>query len=339
MLVSGPPRPPREQGAVHAGSGDWSPCCPAARLTPVFPTSCLFLGFSVDCGEIARRHVEDLSGKRLNDVVMLRPSPTSSDSERVTHYCLSPSVQKMARRIDLLKDSHIFRAFWAEAAEALHLPREEGEARLRLDLEGAYEALYVPCLEKFCNLYNDLKSGELTLAEVDTIFKVFVNRYNHLSTDLNTMCLLDPRDPKDWVQERVRQISEYHQLQRAADVAKAIREVKDALGLTGDFSLLHVLLILVSCWDFWEGRGPRPASPGTRRGGSGAASGGPSFAFYLMLHTPGACFSLLLTNGVPARGQEGQGRRKGASGALWPLPPGPSHPPGATRRKPASASV
>ncbi|KAM5307769.1 E3 ubiquitin-protein ligase RNF213 isoform 2-T2 [Glossophaga mutica] len=199
----------------------------------------------VDLGEIAHRHLEDLSSKRLNDAVTARPSPTSSDLQWATHYCLSPSVQEMARRVHSLQDSHIFRTFWEQAAEALRLSR--GEERPLVDVEGAYEELYRPCLDRFGLLYEDLKSGQLTLAEVDTIFKVFVNQYGGLTADLNVMCALDPRDPKDWVPERVGQIREYHHLQRAADVAKVIREVKEALGLTGDFDVLHVLLRLTDC--------------------------------------------------------------------------------------------
>ncbi|KAF6091974.1 hypothetical protein HJG60_000149 [Phyllostomus discolor] len=197
----------------------------------------------VDFGEIANRHLENLSGKRLNDVVVPRSSPTSSDLEPVTHYCLSPSVRDMAQRIDSLKDSHIFRTFWEEAAKALRLLRQE-EARPLVDLEDVYEELYGPCLDKFWKLYEDLKSGELTLAEVDTIFEVFVNRYSSLTPDLLTMCALDPKDPQGWVPERVGQIKEYHHLQRAADVAKVIQEVKEVLGLTGDFGALHILLTL-----------------------------------------------------------------------------------------------
>ncbi|XP_053516781.1 E3 ubiquitin-protein ligase RNF213 [Artibeus jamaicensis] len=201
----------------------------------------------VDFGEIARRHSEDLSGKRLNGVVMMRPSPTSSGLMWVTHYCLSPSVQEMAQRVDLLKDSHIFRTLWEEAAEALHLvpeEEEEEEARPSVDIEDVYEELYRPCLDKFCKLYEDLKSGELTLAEVDTVFKVFVDRSSSLAADLSIMCALDPEAPRDWVPRCVKQIREYQRLQRAGDVARVIQEVRAALGLTGDFEVLDILLRL-----------------------------------------------------------------------------------------------
>lgn len=226
--------------------------------------------------------MEDLGRKRLNDAVTVTPSPTSSDMKWVTHYGLSPNVREMAQRVDALKDSHIFRTFWEGAAEALSPLREEGAQPL-VDVEDAYKVLYLPCLDKFHELYEDLKSGELTLVHVDTIFKVFVNRYRILTTDLNTMCTLDPRDPKDWVPERVGQIREYHHLQRAADVAKVIREVKEALGLTGDFKVLHILLRLVSC---------SPGTPGVGAGSSPRLPGSQTGQFHRLLQ--GFLVSILL---------------------------------------------
>ncbi|XP_014389422.1 PREDICTED: E3 ubiquitin-protein ligase RNF213-like, partial [Myotis brandtii] len=200
-------------------------------------------GFTVDCRKIAKKHAEDLGRKCLNDVVMASPSPTSLDMEWVTHYNLSAHVREMATTIDLLKDSHIFRTFWAEAARAL-LPPEEEKVRggPLVDIEDVYDDLYLPCFNKFRKLYEDLKSGELTLGEVHTIFGVFVNKYDDLTFDLRVMCALDPRDPRDWIQERMGQVREYHHLHLSAKAAKVILEVKETLGLTGDFSLLHFVL-------------------------------------------------------------------------------------------------
>ncbi|XP_006105644.1 E3 ubiquitin-protein ligase RNF213 [Myotis lucifugus] len=197
----------------------------------------------VDCRKIAEKHAEDLGRKCLNEVVMASPSPTSLDMEWVTHYNLSAHVQEMATTIDLLKDSHIFWTFWAEAARAL-LPPEEEEAQggPLVDIEDMYDDLYLPCFNKFRKLYEDLRSGELTFGEVHTIFGVFVNKYEELTFDLSVMCALDPSDPRDWIQERMEQVREYHHLHLSAKAAKIILEVKETLGLTGDFSLLHFVL-------------------------------------------------------------------------------------------------
>nr|XP_044602039.1 E3 ubiquitin-protein ligase RNF213 isoform X2 [Equus asinus] len=194
----------------------------------------------VDFGEIEERHLEDLSSKRLNEAVTPRVSLTS-DLEWTTHYNLSPQVVEMARMIDLLQDSHIFQMFWAEATESLSEPVEESERQI-LQLEEAYEDLYHPCIEKFTKLYHDLKSGEVTFGEIDAVFRDFMNKYSDLASDLRIMCALDRQDTKDWIKERVGQIKEYHHLHQAVNSAKVILEVKENLGLTGDFGVLCTLL-------------------------------------------------------------------------------------------------
>uniref|UniRef100_A0A4X1UID3 E3 ubiquitin-protein ligase RNF213 n=1 Tax=Sus scrofa TaxID=9823 RepID=A0A4X1UID3_PIG len=177
----------------------------------------------VDFAEIEKRHSEDLNGKRLNDVMTVGSSATSLDPTGTTHYNLSPEVQEMAKTTDLLKESHTFRMFWAQVAKELS-ETEEMEGQL-LQLEEAYEDLYRPCFKRFTKLYQDLKSGEVTFGEVEDIFKDFVNRYGDLTKE-----------------ERVRQIEEYHDLHHAVHAAGVIAAVKEDLGLTGDFNVLHTLL-------------------------------------------------------------------------------------------------
>ncbi|XP_010854827.1 PREDICTED: E3 ubiquitin-protein ligase RNF213 [Bison bison bison] len=195
----------------------------------------------VDFGEIAERYSEDLSGKKLNQVVTVSLSATSLDSTWATCYNLSPEVQEMARNAYLLKDSHIFPIFWAKAAQELSEPEENLERKI-FQPEEVYEYLYCPCFKRFTKLYQDLKSGEVTFGEINDIFKDFVNKYSDLTEDLQIMSALDPRDQKDWIKERVQQIKEYHHLHQAVDSAKVILEVKENLGLTGDFGVLHTLL-------------------------------------------------------------------------------------------------
>lgn len=167
----------------------------------------------------------------------------------------------MAKNMDLLKDSHIFRSFWTEAAGSLRKPEEEDEGegereRQILELQDAYGYLYLPCFDKFSNLYENLKLGEVTFAEVDSIFKVFENKYDSLTADLQVMCALDSRHPKHWIELRVEQIREYHLLHQAVRAAEVILEVKENLGLIGDFHVLHTLLRFVSHSQGTPGVGP-----------------------------------------------------------------------------------
>ncbi|XP_032097310.1 E3 ubiquitin-protein ligase RNF213 isoform X3 [Sapajus apella] len=206
----------------------------------------------VDFGELAIRHSQDLSSKRLDEVVTVR-LPSFPILQRTTHYNLSPQLQEMVEKIDLLRDSHIFQIFWWEAAEPLSVPEEEQEAaeflsepeeseRQTLLIEEVYDYLYFPSYRKFIRLYQDLKSGEVTLAEIDKNFKDFENKYEDLASELEIMRTVDRQGPSNWVKERVEQIKEYHHLHHAVRAARVILQVKESLGLTGDFSVLNTLV-------------------------------------------------------------------------------------------------
>uniref|UniRef100_A0A8C3WRW7 E3 ubiquitin-protein ligase RNF213 n=1 Tax=Catagonus wagneri TaxID=51154 RepID=A0A8C3WRW7_9CETA len=193
----------------------------------------------VEFAEIAQRHSEDLSGKRLNDVVTVSSSATSLDQTWTTHYNLSPEVQEMAKITHLLKESHTFQIFWAKVAKQLSETEEEGKI---LRPEEVFEYVYRPCFERFTKLYQDLKSGEVTFGEVEDVFKDFEDKYRDLDAEIRTMCTVYLGAQRDWISERVQQIQEYHHLHHAVDAARVILGVKEDLGLTGDFSVLHTLL-------------------------------------------------------------------------------------------------
>ncbi|KAM4802731.1 LOW QUALITY PROTEIN: E3 ubiquitin-protein ligase RNF213-like [Urocitellus parryii] len=192
----------------------------------------------VDFGEIEARH-EDLNHKRLNEAIRVSQL-ASSACKQMTHYNLDCEVQEMAARIDSLMDSHIFQIFWEEAAESLSHPQGESERRTLVLIE-AYEFLYSPCYQKFMKLYQDLKSGEVTIGEI-VIFKDFVDKYNDLTSDLQIMCKVDPQAQRGWISECVEQIKEYHSLHQAISSAKVILQVKNNFGLTGDFSVIYTLI-------------------------------------------------------------------------------------------------
>ncbi|XP_045155456.1 E3 ubiquitin-protein ligase RNF213-like [Echinops telfairi] len=205
----------------------------------------------VDFGEIASKHLEDLSNKRLRDVVAVRPI-TKSEMEPwynlTTHYNLSREIREMAKNIDIVKASHIFKRFWEEAAKSLKEHKENSEKQI-LHLTDMHNDLYLPCYKRFTRLYQDLMSENVTFDEINTIFTDFINKYDDLTSEFKVMCNVNQHNHRNWVQERVEQIKEYHCLYQAAVAAKVILRVKENLGLTGDFSVLHTLLHLTEAFD------------------------------------------------------------------------------------------
>ncbi|KAL6038048.1 hypothetical protein STEG23_019389 [Scotinomys teguina] len=212
----------------------------------------------VEFGNIEAIHSQDLSNKKLSEAVIKLPG--SSSPKRKTHYSLSPEIREIASKLDSLKDSHIFQVFWKEMAESLSTLNQD-HRELKLSLQDACEYLYYPCYDRFHGLYENVKSGELTFAEVDDVFGDFVDKYDELTDDLKFMCTVDPQDQKGWISERVGQIKEYHSLHQAVSSAKVIFQVRSTLGVTGDFSVLHTLLNFADSFESFRHEKLKQISP------------------------------------------------------------------------------
>uniref|UniRef100_A0A8C3UM49 RING-type E3 ubiquitin transferase n=1 Tax=Catharus ustulatus TaxID=91951 RepID=A0A8C3UM49_CATUS len=205
--------------------------------------------------EVEIQHLEDLSSKRLDRVVIMGKRPLE------TFYSLSPELKQFVHRMHFFKDSLIFQQFWEEAAQKAgkeyecdyqEEEEEEDEEEMvpDLDLDDVLDTVIRPCFDSYEILYDDLRSGHLTLGAVDRIFREFTNHPENLRAELSTICGLRPAEDRAWVDQRVQQIQQYHEMHLTFDAAKIIAQVKDSLGLSGDFSILENLLHIVSIHDF-----------------------------------------------------------------------------------------
>ncbi|KAM6403591.1 E3 ubiquitin-protein ligase RNF213-like [Rhynochetos jubatus] len=212
----------------------------------------------VDVGEVKFQHLEDLRSKRLNTVVNVGKRPIQ------TFYSLSPHLKEFAQKIHSFKDSLIFQQFWEEAAqkagkeyESSEEEEEEGEEDedgtvLVLDLDNVFSRLIFPCFESYEVLYDDLRSGSLTLSAVDTIFQEFTNHPEDIKTELITLCKVRPGEIRDWVDLRFQQIQQYHEMHLTFDAVKIIASVRESLNLSGDFSILENLLSITEKLDSYK---------------------------------------------------------------------------------------
>uniref|UniRef100_A0A452IRW8 RING-type E3 ubiquitin transferase n=1 Tax=Gopherus agassizii TaxID=38772 RepID=A0A452IRW8_9SAUR len=194
----------------------------------------------VDIVEIEEKYHENLDSKELAEIVDVRQLNFPMEGTLETYYNLSPELKKVAQIMHTYKDSHIFQLCWEREAQMMVEEDEDSEEQVIPILE--LDDLFSPCYREYRRLYNDLKSGKLTFAEVDTIFKDFTSHYEQISTDLQIMCKLDPVDNREWIGQRLQQIQQYHELHLAFDSAKVIAKVKEGLNLSGDFRILQMLL-------------------------------------------------------------------------------------------------
>uniref|UniRef100_A0A670Y6Z8 RING-type E3 ubiquitin transferase n=1 Tax=Pseudonaja textilis TaxID=8673 RepID=A0A670Y6Z8_PSETE len=184
----------------------------------------------------------NLAEKTLDDVVKVREPTSCSDDGIETFLHLSEDLKNVSKDIYDYKDSHIFMHCWEQAAKMLMDHMENSDSEETLDMEDVNNRLFYPCYKKFQRIYDSLKLGDITFAEVNILFKDFNNDYEELRRDFEIMCKLQTRDNGEWIGERIQQIQQYYELNLALDSAKVIDKVKDVLKLSGDFSVLQQLL-------------------------------------------------------------------------------------------------
>lgn len=206
-----------------------------------------YLCFEVYVGEVDRQHSEDLRSEKLNRVVSVGRRPIQ------TYYKLSQELKECAQKMHAFKDSLIFQQFWEEAAmkaREKYGSSDEEEVVPGVNLNDVFEGLIAPCFMNYERLYDDLRSGSLTLSAVDRIFQDFTNHPEDIKAELNIICELRPAEGRRWVDRRFQQIQQYHEMHLTFDAVKIIANVKESLNLSGDFSVLENLLYMASICSF-----------------------------------------------------------------------------------------
>ena len=173
----------------------------------------------------------------------------------VTFFELDDDVRMMAEVLHKFSDSFIFKLCWdlqahdysrMEMSDESDLEDGDLETDIVVTPEIIHDEIFQPCYSRYQQIYAQLKNGTLRLEQVDVLFKDFQGRYEELSKDLGIMCCIDPADDKRWLERKVQQIEQYHELHLAVESAKVVQKVKETLCLQGDFDVLNLLLLAVS---------------------------------------------------------------------------------------------
>ncbi|XP_043986389.1 E3 ubiquitin-protein ligase rnf213-alpha-like [Gambusia affinis] len=174
---------------------------------------------------------------------------SSQATRKVTYFNLSDTVHEMASILHDIKDSLIFKMCWTNQVKELSREHsdeddtehsEEEETIYTLDL--VHSKIFQSCYSQYKNLYDNIKSGELLLEEVDNIFEDYKGKYEDLHKDLDIMCKIDQTDNRKWINGSVEQIRQYHEHHLVMDSTEIIMNIKNALCPEGDFDILEKLL-------------------------------------------------------------------------------------------------
>ncbi|XP_054615147.1 E3 ubiquitin-protein ligase rnf213-alpha isoform X2 [Dunckerocampus dactyliophorus] len=172
----------------------------------------------------------------------------SSTMAVVTFFQMDEDTRHMSEVLHKFRDSYLFNICWREQATLLaneemeHSSSVEDEAAPKtLTLDVIHAEVFKPCFASYKDIYMRLKNGSIKIKEVDRLFSDYKGKYDELEKDLDIMCKVDMSTEKLWIHSRLQQIEQYHELHLAVASAQVIMEVKEALGLQGDFRVLETL--------------------------------------------------------------------------------------------------
>uniref|UniRef100_A0A672LBL4 RING-type E3 ubiquitin transferase n=1 Tax=Sinocyclocheilus grahami TaxID=75366 RepID=A0A672LBL4_SINGR len=162
----------------------------------------------------------------------------------VNYFELEDDVRSMAEVLNTFKDSYIFRMCWRN--EATKFAQDYGAVSSEGDAvitpKKLHSDIFTPCYNAYKNIYTGLKDGSITFENIDVTFRDYKGKYKELGAEVAIICRLDHSDDRRWVQTRVPQIEQYHELYLAIQSAEVVMMVKETLCLQGDFQVLEKLL-------------------------------------------------------------------------------------------------
>ncbi|XP_066291012.1 E3 ubiquitin-protein ligase RNF213-like isoform X3 [Branchiostoma lanceolatum] len=196
---------------------------------------------SKDLEQKVRRDTSTMSLNKLcQPVVGIDIAKVSFDLNQppnVTHFGITPEFREMLSHLENLSKSTVFNKIWEKMRQTE--PGEEEEAIPALSVDAVLSQVWKPAYQKWLELRQNLKDGNITLDEVDETFGQFKNEYRKLENELK-MLAKNPRE--GWIKERVLQIQQYHKLNEHLDAADVVKDVKEKYNLKGDFKGVEVLL-------------------------------------------------------------------------------------------------
>lgn len=201
----------------------------------------------VDVEEMEERQQVDIEARRLKDFMEVHQVdllPTDQTGV-VTYFQLDEEIRAMAEVLYTFQDSHLFNMCWDKQAKLVVTEemedKEEDVADVMATPEAIHDEIFQPAFSDYKNIYALLKSGQITLKDINQLFDDFKGNYEGLARELQIMSRVEKATDKQWIHTRVQQIEQYHELHLAVASAEIITMVKETLCLQGDFSILETL--------------------------------------------------------------------------------------------------
>ena len=132
--------------------------------------------------------------------------------------------------------SVIFQNLWSQRKNT-YMEKQSGNTST---LDVVVKDLWTPVCEEFKSDLEKLSNLQLRLDKVTLLFEnIFEQKI--LEDELNKWCDATGYPRRDWIRETAQKILEYQQFCRYSYTAKTLMQLKETLGLTGDFSVVEAL--------------------------------------------------------------------------------------------------
>ncbi|XP_013380377.1 uncharacterized protein LOC106151587 [Lingula anatina] len=199
----------------------------------------------VNTDALDRRLRQDISCRDLSDICepyIMHPDVTQNWQPAITFFEPPSEVFDMMMPLTEIHSSHIFVCFWKEFGSIAHkekLEDTDGETDV-LSLQEVATEVWGKAFHSWENLAKSIKRGTVTFGQMDEYLASFKDRYPELKVEFDLMgnILKDA----SWIPHRLDQVKQYHKLHEYRYGAQVMMDAKKELGLTGDFSLIEILV-------------------------------------------------------------------------------------------------
>lgn len=173
----------------------------------------------------------------------------SDNQIEVTFFDLPPVIAEVLSPLDQVQESSTFQDLWVQYGKKAQTARKNDEAQHSfLSISNVVEFVWKPAYEAWGKVVSNTMNGSLTLGEVDKLFGSYKDRKEDLARELERIFNLSHRQPfshsrelKALADKRSGQIQQYQHLHQYANAADTIWEFKDAMGFSGDFTVVEDL--------------------------------------------------------------------------------------------------
>ena len=134
--------------------------------------------------------------------------------------------------------SDLFNKFWGAQLKA-HCKNGT------LTFDDIVKRVWIPVFKQCTDIHEQLISSKITLAQVDLFFKQYSGKEKALAQEIKSLhlavqgCLEKDATNLKWIKAIITKMQQHWELSTYADTAHAFLKIRDALHLTGDFSLVE----------------------------------------------------------------------------------------------------